>query len=53
MGYNIGGWKRPTRQFERFLPNPKHIDMAGRTFAGGRHAKTAAICKADFVPFWA
>ena len=38
-GNDIGGWKRPIRQFGRFLPNPKHIDMAGRTFAGGRHAK--------------
>jgi len=41
----MDGWKRPIRQFGRFLPNPKHIDMAGRTFAGRRHAKTAAIVK--------
>jgi len=37
---NSGGWRQRTiRQFGRFLPNPKHIDMARRTFAGGRHAR--------------
>ena len=48
---NIDGWKRPIQQFGRFLPNPKHIDMAGRTFAGGRHAKTAVIVKFKQILF--
>jgi hypothetical protein len=50
-GNNTGGWKRPGRQFGRFLPHPKHIDMAGRIFAGGRHAKTAAIVKFKQILF--